>query len=146
MDGADVPITLGQVLSILGGGVTVAGASLPWIEVNAIVTTLTRSGLDREGPITVALALLVVGIVAFRPWNRLDQSVVVACGTAVFTIGAVYVADLSLGIRVLPADGLVEEVGREFSDPGIGAYVTAVGGLLMLAGGLVGVFTRRRSG
>mgnify|MGYP000695884164 CR=1 FL=1 len=144
MDGADVPVTLGRVLSILGAGVAVSGASLPWIQVNAIVTTLPRSGLDREGWITIALALLVIGIATLRSWNRLDQSAVVACGTAVFTVGAIYVADLSFGIQVLPAGGLVEEVGREFSDPGIGVYVTAVGGLLMLAGGLVGIFTRRR--
>jgi uncharacterized membrane protein YgdD (TMEM256/DUF423 family) len=143
MDGADVPITLGRVLSILGGGVTVAGASLPWIEVNAIVTTLSRSGLDREGWITIALALLVIGIVTLRSWNRLDGAAVIACGAAVFAVGAIYVADLSFGMRVLPAEGLVEAVGREFSDPGVGVYVTAVGGLLMLAGGLVGVFTRR---
>lgn len=143
---ADGQLTPAKALSVLGSGVTAAGAPLGWIEVNAIVTTLTRSGLDREGPITVALALLVVGIVAFRPWNRLDQSVVVACGTAVFTIGAVYVADLSLGIRIIPAAGVIEEVGREFSDPGIGVYVTAAGGLLMLVGGLVGVLTPRRPG
>lgn len=144
MDGVDITLPIGQILSIIGGVVVVAGASLPWIKVNAIVTTLGRSGLDMEGWITIALALLVIGIVTLRPWNRLDQGAVVACGTGVFTIGAAYVADLSLGIRVLPADGLLEAVGREFSDPAVGVYVTAVGGLLMLLGGLIGVFTRQR--
>jgi len=132
-------VTVGRALAAVGCVVTAVGATLPWVEVNAFVTTITYAGLDREGPVTLLLAVSVLAILWLRPWTRLEAALVAACGALVFAVGAAYVADLSMGYELIPTKGLLEEVGREVSDPGSGVYVTGSGGLLVLVGGVVGL-------
>jgi hypothetical protein len=127
---------------LAGAGVTVVGAFLPWIVADPPLISVSRSGIDAHGTVTLVLAAVAVGAVATSARDVLGLAVVCLCGAGIAAVGSVYVADLAYGYDLVPAEGIVETVGKEIADPATGVYVTLVGGALVLAGGVVG-FARR---
>lgn len=123
---------------LAGAGVTLVAAFLPWIVADPPLISVSRSGIDADGTLTLVLAAVAVGAVAVDPGDRLGSAIVCVCGAVIAGVGAVYVADLAYGHDLVPADGVVEAVGKEIADPAVGVYVTIAGGLLVLAGGIVG--------
>lgn len=57
--------TAGQVLLCLGAVLAVIGAFLPWLTVDAIIASRTITGLDGDGVVTLALAVILLGIFAY---------------------------------------------------------------------------------
>jgi hypothetical protein len=55
---------LGGILAIVGGGLIVLGAFLPWVKATAaFVGTITRSGMEGgDGPIFLAAGFVIAGI------------------------------------------------------------------------------------
>jgi hypothetical protein len=130
---------------LAGVGVTLVGAFLPWIVPDPPlleVPVSSRPGTEADGHITLALAYVALGVMTVRGRARFRMAVVTACGIGIAAVGVAYAADLAYGYEILPADGPIESVGRVISDPGTGVYVTVLGGLLVLAGGIAGLLRR----
>ena len=127
-------------MAATGGLIAIISAALPWFGVPDFIPV--RTGLQGvgDGWYTLGLGVLVVvlavrSIVTHRPWRRL--------GTASVIVGVFVVAIPTLGyanfrttaILVAPALG-------DLATPGIGIYLTSLGGVLMVVGGW---FTSRAS-
>jgi hypothetical protein len=129
-----------RAVVVVGVGVTLVGAFLPWIVFDPPFVPVSRqAGIDADGSITLVLACVAVGLMAVSRRTRIRMAVVSVCGVGIASVGVVYVADLAYDYEIVPADGPIESIGRAISDPGIGAYVTILGGLLVLAGGVLGL-------
>lgn len=115
----------GQLVVFAGAAVTVVGAFLPWVTIDAL--GISRSGIDADGVITLALALVAGGGTAVR-WGRWARVGVGVAGAVVAGLGLLYVAD------PLAGSGVTNQLARAAISPGTGLYVTALGGLVMLAG------------
>lgn len=115
----------GQMVVFAGAAVTVVGAFLPWVTIDAL--GISRSGIDADGVITLVLALVAGGGAAVR-WGRWARVGVGVAGALTAGIGLLYVAD------PLAGSGVTNQLARAAISPGSGLYVTALGGLVMLAG------------
>ncbi|MBX3286831.1 MAG: hypothetical protein KF703_15895 [Actinobacteria bacterium] len=141
---APVPPWLGGAL-VAGGVLVAVGSALPWITLTgpgaAAATVFIHSkggglgGLDHEGAVTVVLAVAAAWLgVAHRlgrarwlaPWGGL------AAGVATLALVALAAADTSSLADPFggPAKGVVQ--GR-----GVGVWVTAAGGAVLVAAALV---------
>jgi len=125
-------------LILTGAGVTVVAGFLPWVVAEAFGFRVTQTGFDVDGAVTVVLAAVAVGMVAVRLRDRIGMAVASVCGAGIVAVGGLYVADLAYGYDLVPASGIVETVGKRVADPAIGVYVTLLGGVLVLIGGLIG--------
>jgi hypothetical protein len=142
---ADARRAVARAVVIAGVGVTLVGAFLPWIVPDpplVEVPVSSRPGTEADGSVTLALAYVALGAMTVRHRARIRMAVVSACGVGIAAVGIAYVVDLAYGYEILPAEGPIESVGRAISDPGTGVYVTVLGGLLVLAGGIAGFLGR----
>lgn len=128
--------TRGRKLTVAGVGLSGIGAFLPWVEVQAVGTTATRTGIEGDGRITIALAT-VAGIALLvgrgKPWTRRSRGLLVVLGALVGPIGVVYLVDPTAG-----AD--VSSDAEDFVRRGSGLYLTAIGGGLLALGPLYATF------
>lgn len=120
--------TTGQQLAIGGSGAAAIGAFLPWVKVSILGQTASQNGIDGDGTITLALALVAAGVIVVRNWEKVDKAAVLVAGLVTAGIGVMYIMDPASGTS---ASGTMME--SAFS-PGIGLYLTALGGIGMLAG------------
>lgn len=142
---ADARRAVARAVVLAGVGVTLVGAFLPWIVPDPPlleVPVSSRPGTEADGHVTLALAYVALGAMTVHRRARIRMAVVSACGVGITAVGVAYVADLAYDYEILPTDGPIESVGRVISDPGTGVYVTVLGGLLVLAGGLAGFLGR----
>ena len=110
-----------EQVSLVGAALTVVGAPLPWVSVSFVGASVSATGLDGDGVITLVLAAIAGVVLLARDWDEMDRIGVLALGGLVAVIG---VFDL-LG---LPGA----------ASPGIGLYVTIVGGIVLATGGWMG--------
>ncbi len=116
----------GRKAALGGAGLAVVGVFLPW----ATVLGISVSGIDTpDGQVTLGI-LVVVGLVAvFGNWGRWSRLAVAIGALWCIGVALLYVSDPALGTAF----------GQVVS-PGIGLYVTGIGGGVVLAGTLVDTF------
>lgn len=120
--------TTGQKVVFAGAAVTVVGAFLPWITIGGL--GVSKSGIDADGVLTLAFGLVAGGGAVVR-WGRWARVAVAALGLLTAGIGVVYIAD------PLAGSGVTSQLARAAIEPASGLYVTALGGIVMLAGPLL---------
>lgn len=126
---------LGTKLVLVGGAITVVAAFLPWISVDAGVVSNTVTGIDGDGVFTLVLAGAAMGVVFVRDWDRVTAAAVVGFGVLVALIGFVYIADPLTGVDTSGQGG---ELLEGMVSAEIGLYLTALGGLVLIGGGVTG--------
>lgn len=108
-----------RALTVAGGATTVLGAVLPWV---------ASGSLELHANSTVALlAGAAVVTIAIARWDRPTQ----------YAVGAFGVVALALVVEALTdvlGDGPPPGVPVATPTPGLGAYLTIAGGVLVLAG------------
>ena len=143
-----------------GGGLALLGASRPWLRLTAprrppfSDVALALTGRDLE-PLVAALGLVglagAVGLLATRRWGRLAVGAVLAVAGLVIAVSSVpRVSAPGTG----DARDLLADAGRGGAVPADAAVtgtavpawplVAALGGVLLLAGGLAAVLRSRR--
>lgn len=137
LDGGSGNVTGGQLMAILGGVLAGIGAFLPWIEFELLGASRTRTGIDGDGTFTLILGVVVVLVVLATAWRRRAQVGTLVVGLLVLGLSGMYISDPTIGVETSSvAERELLEAGLSV---GIGLYVTAIGGLLMSAGGAVGL-------
>lgn len=113
--------------ALLGGiGLTVLGAFLPWITVSGSGRSVTVNGIDGDGSITAAVAVLVA-ILFFVRWGRKAKLTTLLLSVLITLIAVLYISD--------PAYGLSSATQQSVSiNTNVGLYVTALGGAAMTYG------------
>lgn len=129
-------------LVVVGSGVlTIVAVFLPWMTFSAFGQTGSSNGLDMmdgsilfSGAVTAVLALVVVGLAVAASDNENARVAEAILGVLVAGIGAMYflAPDVAMG------GGLGGRFAAALADPAIGVIVTIVGGIGMIAGGLIG--------
>lgn len=84
-----------------------------------------------DGWITLIAAAIVAVAVLAGSWGKLGRGVTVFFGLIIAAIGLMYIGDPATGVEG-------SEIAQAVLDPAIGLYVTALGGVLAVAGGLIG--------
>lgn len=127
--------TQGEKAAIGGAGLSAVAAFLPWMKVS-FIGTITVSGIDGDGVITLVVALAVLGLVVLRDWDRMSAVGVLLGGLIIAGIGLLYISDPTTGVDT---SGVSGEFVEGAISPAIGLYLTALGGLVTLAGGALGL-------
>jgi hypothetical protein len=117
--------TIGQKVVFVGAALAAIGAFLPWITVSVLGTTDSASGIGGDGTYTL-LGALVCGIGAVFRWGKWAKVAVAIVGALTLLVGLMYVSD--------PGVEAVRQQYRSLAQPGIGVYVTALGGVGLLGG------------
>ena len=119
---------------MLGGAAAlVIGAFPAWAEFSFASETISKSGIDGDGSITLVfgLAVGILGVVAL-----VKRTAAVGASIAVLVLGI-----LALAISVID----MADVSSNDFDIGIGLYLTALGSLVTLGAGILGLIMGRKS-
>ncbi len=131
----------GEKASLGGAAVTIVAAFLPWVTLGALGSV---SGIDGDGTFTLVMGAIVAGIVLFRDWGTVDHLATVALGVLVAGIGLMYVTDPAAGVDTGSEFG--NQLVSEVLSPGMGVYLTLLGGIAITAGGALGYSNAGTSG
>jgi len=153
------PFALGVVedrlalTGILGALAVVVGSALPWAIVPTVLGTVTETGLEANGKLTlIAGVLALVFVVAALRLPGKDLPVAAAgAGFAAGGIALAYVLDVRASsarvlARLLEGRGTLDPgtVGTRFlARPGVGTWVVLAGGLAVVVAG-AGLLRRDR--
>lgn len=132
--------TLGQKLVVGGAALAVAGALLPWFTVDAFGTSASVNGIERDGIFTFISAFVVVALVLYQGPGRWRTGPLAGCviaGLLVALLGTAYIYDPWLGTEQPTA------AQRAYIDIGIGLYLTAFSGYVVLGGAAADIFRNR---
>ncbi|WP_136342298.1 hypothetical protein [Halapricum salinum] len=137
VSGADESWTRPRLASGVGTVGVIIGAFLPWISVSFIATR-TVNGIDADGVITLLVALVVGAAVVWK-WSRATQVLSAIGGLITGGLGLMYITDPLAGVEF--SSTAEEAFAEQVASPEIGLYVTALGGALLLIGGILGVLS-----
>ncbi len=123
----------GQLLLVLGGVGLIVGALLPWATLTSfLIGSVSKAGYEGDGIITggIGILLLIGGLLAKGKPGKLYS-----IGGSIFAViaGLILVADFS------NVSGIVRDMNAEESmmaSIGPGLYLSALGAVLALVGGL----------
>lgn len=132
--GTESRFTTGQKVLFAGVGLAALGAFLPWITADILGTSITVRGIDGDGVITLVVALLAGAVGIFR-WGQVARASVVLLGLVVAGFGLLYLSDPLFGADATAA--VDPDALRRAVRPGIGLYMTALGGVGVLSGPFV---------
>ena len=107
------------------------GAFLPWVTLQVLATSVTKRGIEADGRITLLFAILVFITATWRwtKWSRVFNTVT---GFIILGLGTLYIVDPLVGARNQMTQQQLQY--QEAITPGIGLYLTAIAGLLIVAG------------
>jgi uncharacterized Tic20 family protein len=145
-----------QAAALAGSCLSLLGAFLPWLSVrtpeNYVRFSADESvrfqqqGIEFVGETTVLLGALVVALVLFGRRDLITRAAVAVPGLVLAVIPVLFVVEPGMVIRLdqlaTPLAAAVEEssgggtIDYGALDLAIGLYLTLLGGLLVLAGGI----------
>lgn len=108
-----------RALAVAGGATAVLGSVLPWVATGSLELNVSSVFALVAGAAAVTVTI--------ARWERSTQFLVAALGATAFALALEAITDF-LG------DGPPGGVPAPAPDPGIGAYVTLLGGLAVVAG------------
>lgn len=123
--------TIGQKFVAVGAVVAIVGAFLPWLTVDALGTSLSKTGVDGDGVFTLCFALVAVGLLVYQGPGRWGKGVLAGCfilGLLIALLGTAYIYDPWLGAEQ------PTETERALIDVGTGLYLTAASGYIIIGG------------
>lgn len=122
---------MGQKLVVGGAIVAVVGAFLPWFTVDALGTTASVNGIERDGIFTFVFALIAVGLILYQGPGRWKTGVLAGClilGALIALVGSAYIYDPWLGTEQ------PSEAEQALINIGSGLYLTAFSGYIIIGG------------
>lgn len=138
-------MSTGQIAVAGGAALALLALVLPWAEISIGGGSLT--GLDLatsdnanvlfSGAVTGGLALVAGAVALFRRWDSTAQSATLALGFVVAAVGVVHVVSPATALGI---ESSQSQLASQLVTPGLGIYATILGGLVILAGGLLGRF------
>lgn len=132
-----------------GAGLTLVAAVLPWLKPSSSIQQMAEdsasgasaiSGIDIfteglqplfSGPIAVGIAILLVGIAVVAGGNEWADAGLIVGGGIVALVAGLWI----LAPGTIIGGGMAGSMIAAFLNPGIGVYLTILGGILILAGG-----------
>jgi hypothetical protein len=122
------------LLCVYGGAIGIAvGAVLPWVEVSGDVVDSTKTGIDGDGVITLALAVLVALVFTVVRNRRVAIMVVLGIGAAAALVAAYDLFDVTHATGDLPP-------GLDASaSPGLGLLLTGIAAVAITVGAALGL-------
>jgi len=114
----------GKYVAVTGAILIIVGSFLPWVTSSG---QAVASGLGGQGLFAVTFCILAIGVIFFRDWEQLEQ-------TGVLSMGILTVIVI---MNVLGSIGEIPE-GESIAlatSPGIGIYISLLGGLMLSVGG-----------
>ena len=139
-------LTTAVLLCLLGAFLVLVAAGRPWALVEVAAGPLVEARTDPHTgtdivPGVSALGLLgLAGVVALAATRRTGRTLV---GVVLLATGAGTVAAVVSALRTMAAEELAGQTGADGVDVTVWPSVTAVGGLLLLAAGLLTVVRGR---
>lgn len=129
------------VLAATGILLAFIGAFLPWATLtDPSVGDVTKTGIEIDGILTLALAVAAAGFLAWFYWGAGHgvgrATILLATGLTICAIAIYDMVDTNNLAAELRATALV--------DLGIGIYVTLAGGMAIGAAGLLGILSRQQ--
>ncbi len=126
-----------------GAALVILGAPLPWAEVSApFVGTLTKSGTEGDGVITLILGFALVGLGAPAIFGGKRLKIGLGLGALVVAVLVLLVAV----VDIVDVQDIVNDIEAEgavaTASVGIGLWLTAIGGALAFAGAAVALVKR----
>lgn len=118
----------GDLVALTGAVVIGMGAVLPWVAVDGA----QQPGISDDGLALLFLVVAVVGIVFVRGWKTLDHVFALLIGGSTTLLAASRYRSIGEVDRALGEAAAV--------DPGAGIYVSALGGLVVAAGGAIALY------
>jgi len=129
-----VEIDPAEGLGALGGGLTIVAGFLPWITwISGSV-----SGFDRNGGLTILLGAAAVGLALLVSLDL--RGGLALAGTGVLTLGVGARAYLDMQDAVSRIDDVPGLENLAQVEPGLGLYLTLVGGAIVVIGGALAVW------
>lgn len=126
--GATTGFSTFQKLALAGAAVAAVGSLLPWASVSSVFGTISKSGMDGDGVITLVLAVAAGALVL----TRKAPGVVIALMALIGVVAVIDIADVSR---------LADDTGFAEVSVGFGLWLVAIGAVL----GLVGSIQHRRT-
>lgn len=129
-----------RVFSLTATAPVVVGAFFPWVELSFRDTSLTTTGIEADGLITLSIAVLLAAAVVWQ-WTTRTQLVVLVGGAVVAAVGAYYVFEPTAGVELGRYSQQQTRAIRASVAPGIGLFLTAFGGVGVALSGVAGLLT-----
>lgn len=121
------------LITLFGGALTALGSFMPWVNISAPFVSLTKSGMEADGRITLILGLISIGIGIARLATRTPvavQLIPVLPGLFTTLIASLDLADTQARMASIPHLGTYV-----YASVGGGMYAVLIGGILTLVGG-----------
>jgi hypothetical protein len=112
-----------------GAAAAAVGAFLPWVKVSGDVIDSSATGIDRDGVITVLLALLLVVLFTVLPSRRAAATAALVIGALIGVVAAYDLYDITHAVGDVP-DALDAS-----ASPGLGLLLTGVAAVAVTVGG-----------
>ncbi len=118
------------------GSATVAalGAFLPWVTVSILGRSATVSGIDGDGVFTLVMTVAAGILVLVRSWDRINKIAITGLGVLTAGFAVMYIVDPAFGFE---GSGPMAEAAQEALSPGMGLYVTLLGGVGLVVAGVL---------
>lgn len=121
-----------KYVALVGGIVMIVGSLLPWVSVSSMFGTINKNGIEGDGIFTLicGVAVILASIVAKEKPGKPSSVLAVLFGLfggilAVFTL-----ANVGEATRTISGESV-------FAAVGIGIYVTLIGAVVAIVGGLM---------
>ena len=126
--------------ALLGAGLLVVGAVLPWAEASSDQASFSSMGIDGNGGATLAAALAIALLCAIGRRRMSTAGLMTGVAAVAGAIGVHDALDISE-----KADQLVQRAPTVSAGVGIGVWVTLAGAAIALVGGLIAFVVAARS-
>lgn len=137
--------TRNQGLVAGGAALALVATILPWLEANSAIQQFGSSSGEASmnglgimelqplfsGPVTAIVAVVAVGVVFFASEKEWADVAVMACGGLVALVALLWI----LMPGTIVGGGMGGAMIAAMLGPGLGIYLTVLGGILILAGG-----------
>lgn len=124
-------LTTGEKVAVGSGVVTAVAAFLTWVDAGIV----TRAGIDGDGVFTLAIGIIVVGIIVFREWGTKEM---VATG-GLGIVAAAIALNIFMDLGGQTGQQLIE------INPGTGLLLTLLGSFGLIVAGGYGLVKERES-
>lgn len=136
-----------QQLLVVGGGLlALVAVALPWVTASFMGQSVSVSGYKLltegmgqqggspifNGGVTGALSVIAIGLTVARDWDQTTGNASIVLGLLIAVVGAMFVVAPATALGV---SGQAAAMVSSIVNPGVGIYLTIVGGVAVLAGG-----------
>lgn len=132
------------ILGAIAGAAAVAGAFLPWAELQSVFGTLSLNGVGdgRDGIITAIAGGIAILVLVLALGTRMSFALAAICGGIIAGIGIYDFADLQEWASDVNAEG--EAMAR--ASIGMGLYLTIGAGVVLVILSVIGLIRSDRPG